>query len=176
MVMKTFDCKVLRGDEVTSHIPVSALDFDPQWGYSRKEQSLGISPNDGNLSTANVFIGANGANPILVEVEADNCNNELVLVQEYSPGVGAKRWPAFRVIFDDWGDEIRLLSQASTSKGSGWETHSLVIAPLGWAVSVAQQFYNERDVGEQVIGRPEEKPISTADGGFRQFDLIVDIE
>ncbi len=74
---------------------------------------------------------------------------ELVLVQEYSPGCGAKRWPSFSVTF---GPEVRVLRQDQTGGGSGSENWTLVSAPLGWAANIAGQFRNERDAESQTIG------------------------
>lgn len=91
--------------------------------------------------------GSDQSQPVAVLSE-NQPERELVLVQEYSPGCGAKRWPAFRVEF---GSEVRILRQDQTGGGSGSERWTLVSAPLGWAANIAAQFRNERDIGSQTI-------------------------
>lgn len=139
----------LRGRSVSNGIPVSngRVPFTPRWGMTRRgPRLLAATPApDGNLDKVRVAITGNGV--VLVPCEGKP-QKELVLVQEYSPGVGAGRWPSFSVVF---GPEVRILSEASTSGGSGAETWTLVSAPLGWSRNIACQFIDEKNQPGQTI-------------------------
>jgi len=139
----------LRGKRIEKGILVSngQVSFNPHWGMTRHNTGLLAStPSpDGNLAKVNVAIVEEGV--VLVPCE-ETPQKELVLVQQYSPGTGAKRWPSFYV---ELGPEVRRLSEASTSGGSGGETWVLVSAPLGWAENIASQFVDERNYGGQTI-------------------------
>jgi hypothetical protein len=148
--MKTIHIALtLRGDRVENGILVSngQIPFNPRWGMTRHNTGLLAStPSpDGNLDKVHVAIVDEGI--VLVPCEATP-QKELVLIQQYTPGAGGKRWPSFYVKV---GPEVRPLSSASTSGGSGGETWVLVSAPLGWAENIAAQFMNERDYGAQTI-------------------------
>ncbi|GEM_PF-1799223 len=147
----------LRGDSVREGIQVSdgQVPFSPHSGMTRHNTGLLASSPvlDGNLEKIHVAIVNEGV--VLVPCE-DAPQKELVLVQQYSPGTGRKRWPSFHVEF---GPEVRQLSNASTSGGSGGETWTLVSAPLGWAQNIASQFVNEHDHGGQTISyKPDFNP------------------
>jgi len=85
--------------------------------------------------------------PVEEKPEDERC---LVLVQEYSPGVGAKRWPWFGVDWENAGP-IKILAKARRTKGSGSDCWSLIIAPMDWPKNIASQFKNIRDIGGQDI-------------------------
>lgn len=147
----------LRGASVEKGISVSdgKIPFEPCWGMTRHSSGLLASSSvpDGDLDKVHVAITEAGVVLVLCE---EVSQRELVLVQEYSPGSGGKRWPGFRVEF---GPEVRKLSEACTSGGSGGETWVLVSAPLGWAENIAGQFVNERDYGGQTISyKPDFNP------------------
>lgn len=139
----------LRGDCVREGIHVSGgqVPFSPHSGMTRHNTGLLASTPapDGSLDKIHVAVTEHGV--VLVPCE-ETPQKELVLVQQYSPGSGGKRWPSFHVEF---GPEVRQLSSASTSGGSGGETWVLVSAPLGWAQNIAAQFVKERDYGGQTI-------------------------
>lgn len=139
----------LRGNRVENGISVSngQVQFNPHSGMTRHNTGLLASTPvpDGSLDKIHVAIVEEGV--VLVPCE-DTPQKELVLVQQYSNGSGGKRWPSFHVEF---GPEVRQLSNASTSGGSGGETWVLVSAPIGWAENIASQFMNERDYGGQTI-------------------------
>jgi hypothetical protein len=83
----------------------------------------------------------------------------LVLVREYHPGTGRKRYPSFHVNWEQAGD-IRLLARVTRQKGSGTDTYSLIVAPADWAHKIASQFRNERDAAGQVISYlPSSAPV-----------------
>ncbi len=149
MTLTSHIALTLRGGSVSKGINVSEgqVPFSPRWGMTRGDTGLLASTPapDGNLDKIHVAIVDEGV--VLVPCE-ESPRKELVLVQQYSPGSGAKRWPSFNVEF---GPEVRPLSNASTSGGSGGETWVLVSAPLGWAQNIAAQFIDERDYGEQTI-------------------------
>ena len=139
----------LRGNRVENGISVSdgQVPFSPGSGMTRHNTGLlaSTSAPDGSLDKIHVAIVDEGV--VLVPCE-DTPQKELVLVQQYSNGSGGKRWPSFHVEF---GPEVRKLSEASTSGGSGGETWVLVSAPIGWAENIGSQFVNERDYGGQTI-------------------------
>lgn len=156
----------LRGDSVENGILVrdGQVPFGPSSGMTRGNTGLLASTPapDGNLNKVHVAIVDEAV--VLVPCE-DIPQKELVLVQQYSPGSGGKRWPSFYVEF---GPEVRQLSNASTSGGSGGETWVLVSAPIGWAENIASQFVNERDYGGQTISY---KP---GNAGKRESELLQD--
>lgn len=149
MAITTFKCLSLRGDKVSEGIELSSgfVPFSPRWGMNRgDEKRLATTPeNTGTLHLANIKMA--GDIPVLFAALGAP-DRELVLIQEYSTGVGAKRWPGFKV---EIGEEASLLSSAQTYGGSGGERHSLVSTPLGWAENIAAQFLNIRDQPNQVI-------------------------
>ncbi|MFZ3054874.1 MAG: hypothetical protein WA091_02745 [Minisyncoccales bacterium] len=106
---------------------------------------LGVSSTDGKLEKAYIVILEE--TPVLYPCE-EAPQKELVLVEQYYPGTGNKRSPSFHVEF---GPEVRILSSASTSGGSGGESWTLVSAPLGWAENIAEQFIDQRDYLDQTI-------------------------
>jgi len=158
----------LRGDRVENGIGVSdgQVPFSPGSGMTRHNTGLlaSTSAPDGSVDKIHVAITEHGV--VLVPCE-DSPQKELVLVQQYSPGSGGKRWPSFHVEF---GSEVRQLSNASTSGGSGGETWVLVSAPIGWADNIASQFINERDYGGQTISY---KPGET--GKKKESDVPADL-
>ena len=169
--MKTAHIAVtLRGNRVENGIIVSngQIPFNPHSGMTRHNTELLASTPapDGSLNEVYVAIMDEGV--VLVPCE-ETPQKELVLVQQYSPGCGGKRWPSFYVEF---GPEVRQLSEASTSGGSGCETWVLISAPLGWAENIASQFVNERDYGKQTISY---KPDNTGkkESGLPQELLIA---
>lgn len=143
-----FDAKTLRGDTVTPGVEVAdgRIPFVPRWGMVRHSAALiaATTASDGMISRARVAMTSEG--PLLVANDG-KATKELVLVQEYLPGSGGKRWPKFAV---QWQDET-VLSRVRTMCGSGWEKWTLVTAPLGWAENIATQFVNERDYPDQTI-------------------------
>ena len=144
----------LRGNTVDEGIRISGgqVPFNPRWGLVRHNPGLlAASPApDGDVNLVHVAITEEGV--VLVPCEGAP-DQELVLVQQYMPGAGAKRWPWFSVAF---GPEVRKLSEAATSGGSGEERWALVSAPLGWAENIARQFIDRRDYGGQKISyRPD---------------------
>lgn len=109
--------------------------------------------------------GSDQLQPVVTEITGQP-ERELVLVQEYSNGCGAKRWPSFSVTF---GQEVRILRQDQTGGGSGSEAWTLVSAPIGWAENIAGQFINERDFcGQTLSYNPGFKPI------VRHTDEIIE--
>lgn len=153
----------LRGNSVENGISVSdgQVQFNPHSGMTRHNTGLlaSSSVSEGSVDKIHVAITEHGI--VLVPCEG-NPQKELVLVEQYSPGTGGKRWPSFHVEF---GPEVRQLSDASTSGGSGGEHWVIVSAPIGWAENIASQFVNERGYGGQTISY---KPDTT---GKKESDL-----
>ena len=171
----------LRGDCITEGIVIAdgQIKFSPRWGITRRDPGLlgGSSLQNGDLHTAYVAVIEAGIALISCE-ESESPRKELVLVQQYSPGSGAKRWPSFSVEF---GHEARILSEAHTGGGSGGETWTLVSAPLGWAENIAGQFVDGRDEGSQTIAyRPgfdpkreaTERELAEARDDLADFDRV----
>lgn len=157
----------LRGDSVEKGIAVSGgqIPFGPKSGMLRGNPGLlaATSAPNGNVEKVHVAVTKYGA--VLVPCEQVP-QKELVLVQQYSNGCGGKRWPSFHVEF---GPEVRQLSEAGTSCGSGGERWVLVSAQLGWAENIAAQFIDERDIGGQVISyRPGFIPVRREVETFRE--------
>ncbi len=138
----------LRGNSVKKAMRVEnrIIPFKPHWGINRHNSSLLASTEEDSLQ--HVVYVAKTKNGVVLVSCSEEPQRELVLVQEYETGSGAKKWPGFRVNF---GDEVCRLSRASTCGGSGCETWTLVSAPLGWAENIASQFQNVRDVESQSI-------------------------
>lgn len=140
----------LRGREVTQGIAVEGglVAFRPRSGLVRHNPGLLAcsSVQEGVLETVHVALAGDGAT-VLVPCDGEP-ERELVLVQQYSPGSGGKRWPSF---YMECGVEARKLSEAMTGCGSGSEHWMLVSAPVGWAENIASQFVDERDIGGQTI-------------------------
>jgi hypothetical protein len=86
--------------------------------------------------------------PLCEVTDTSRC---LVLVHEYHPGVGAKRWPSFHIDWENAG-EVTKLSEAARTKGSGSDGWTLILAPIGWPQNIAGQFIDKRDYSDQVIG------------------------
>jgi len=153
-----YEIKTLRGDVVTDSIEfrngVCSID-QARWGMKRgNNPPLLISPKHARRYQATVKRAAvkRTQNDMLVLCASPGVSSEyeIVLVQEYSPGVGAKRWPSFGVALEEF-DDVTVLSRDNTVGGSGQETWSLVKAPSGWAAQVARAFVNQRDEPGQTI-------------------------
>lgn len=113
--------------------------------------AVSVDPEAKTLERVRVDRDSNGT-VVLTPTEAPaDPERKLVLVHEYSPGSGAKRWPSFYI---DWasGPSVDKLAEVSRNRGSGSDTWTLVIAPADWARNIADQFVNERDVPGQTIG------------------------
>jgi hypothetical protein len=148
-VKTTHIALTLCGNRVQNGIAVSngQVPFSPVWGMTRHNTGLLASTPapDGSLDKVHVAVVDKAV--VLVPCEGEP-QRELVLVQQYRPGCGGKRWPSFHV---ELGPEVRQLSEAYTSGGSGGEHWVLVSAPIGWAENIAGQFVNQRDYGGQTI-------------------------
>lgn len=137
----------IRGEGKTP----GAIMFDPVWGLNRGDECLVAVQGSKESPSWDVGIAENGLPVIRASSKEPERGRELVLVQEYRTGTGAKRWPAFYV---EYGPRVQILSEARSAGGSGWERWCLVLAPAGWAESIALQFYDERDAPDQTIRSP----------------------
>jgi len=127
------------------------IPFEPRWGGTRHDTGLLASTPAANGSLEKVHVAVVSEGIVLVPCEGIP-ERELVLVQQYGTGTGAKRWPGFRV---ELGSESRKLSEAFTRGGSGSETWVLISAPLGWAQNIADQFVDRRDEADQCLSYKE---------------------
>lgn len=127
------------------------LRFAPHWGLCRESYALAVIHTAESAHVDYKVLVRRGSPPVIYQAPgAHDAARELVLLQEYRPGVGAKRWPSF---FVHCGSSVIVLSTAQTSGGSGYEKWSLLSAPLGWAAEVAARFgpLNYRDGPSIVI-------------------------
>lgn len=149
-------CLTLRGNDVSPGIDTTdgLVTFSPEWGMTRRDAGLLATSAQEPLGQHVYVVLVENSVVLVPSSSSDPPGRELVLVQQYNPGSGAKRWPGFWVEF---GDETKQLSTASTRGGSGCETWVLCSAPLGWAQNIAVQFQNYRGAGSQTIGYQQEE-------------------
>ena len=144
----------LRGNDVSNGITLengelTRSNFDD---VSIMAHGFGI-PAEGSHELSVVRFGRDMHNELVIAPAADDDVEQdriAVLVHEYSPGSGAKRWPSFHIDWENAGP-VEKLSSAYRGKGSGSDSFALIIAPIGWAENIAAQFINERDFGGQTI-------------------------
>lgn len=135
----------LRGNNAAPGIEFDQgrLAFTPRWGMTRGRADalavLAMNARSGTLSL-NVAVARTDTMPVIVPVQGGIPVRELVLVQTYRTGCGAKRFPDFQI---DLGHAL-VLATESTYGGSGSEEWILVSAPLGWSADIANQFIDER--------------------------------
>jgi len=159
MGMKTFNMKSLRGNDVGDGIRMSGGKFNCSCFDRTEVLCYGADPSVEEYRKVNV--GKQGKQVFLRVSDAEPVSDqELVLVHEYAPGSGGKRWPSFWIDWENAGS-VEKLASISRGKGSGADTWTLVIAPAGWAKNIASQFVNERDYGGQTISY---KPGNTGKG------------
>ena len=151
----------LRGSVARDGLTVKRgfIEFDPRWGMTRESaEFLAVvkvsNPPDEYRESRAVAVLDTGTMPVLVPIKGAKPERELVLVQEYQTGTGAKRYPDFEVNLDESQVRVRVLARERTSGGSGSGTWTLISAPLGWAADIAAQFKNVRDTrGETISSR-----------------------
>lgn len=82
---------------------------------------------------------------------------ELVLVQQYQPGTGRKRYPAFWVAFEEF-EGVQVIGEINPGPLECWR---LVTAPIGWAHDVASRFDPRRDApARQTITPMSTRPVT----------------
>lgn len=117
-----------------------------------------VGKYSGTISAAEVGLAADGTLVLRPAPTADKQDQELILINEYHPAIGHKRWPSFFVNLDSFPD-IKVIKTAYRGKGSGMDKWSLVLAPSGTAKYIASHFLNARDVPSQTVSyRP---PVSS---------------
>ncbi len=137
MAMKTFVIKFLRGDSVEDGIRMKEGRYEC-FCFDRVEVLVwGVDPTVEKYHKVNVgkqgkqvFLRVSDIEPVL--------DQELVLVHEYAPGSGGKRWPSFYIDWDNAGP-VEKLASVSRSLGSGADTWTLVVVPTCWAQNIASQ-------------------------------------
>jgi len=148
--VKTYRLFTVRGCRLEDGISFDEgrLIFRPRWGIVDRGDVVMAAVNRpcNHLRRCNVAL-VDGF-PVLVPVAPCKPDGELVLLQEYSPGCGAKRYPSFYV---EHGNAEQILCTEATTGGSGYEKWSLLIAPMGWAINIASQFVDGRDRPSQRI-------------------------
>lgn len=146
-----FGLVTLSGNSTSSGINVQDGKYAVSGGHGRPDKLLcyGTEP-EGDYSTVLVGQAENG---LFLKPTSGNPSGdrELVLVHEYSPGSGGKRWPSFHIDWENAGN-IQKLASESRGAGSGSDTYTLVTAPAGWANNIASQFVRERNYPNQTIG------------------------
>lgn len=111
--------------------------------YGDTEKQIGVDLREYDDDPCSITI-EHGMAVMKSELDTEP-SGELVLVHEYSPGSGAKRYPSFYINWEKCPN-VRVLIEHGRSKGSGADYWSLVIAPLGWSKAIAEQFVDARDV------------------------------
>jgi hypothetical protein len=167
----------LSGNDVSNGIALDADGDFSQDGCGQMAHGFATEPNT-TLGTARFGYDMHNELVITPAKEGEKVDSErcVVLVHEYSPGCGAKRWPSFYVDWDNAGT-VEKLGSTCRSGGSGSDSYKLVIVPNGWAENIAQQFVNERDYGGQTIAyRPDLplpiNPVEQEDEqGNRSYDI-----
>ncbi|MFA5172842.1 MAG: hypothetical protein WC435_00360 [Candidatus Paceibacterota bacterium] len=170
----------LSGNDTSSGITLDADGNCSQNGCGQMAHGFATESNT-TLETAR--FGRDMHNELVIAPikEGEEVNRErcVVLVHEYSPGCGAKRWPSFYIDWDNAG-QVEKLGSTCRGGGSGSDSYKLVIVPNSWAENIAQQFVNERDYGGQTIAyRPEMAPPpkvneSEDKEGNRSYELSSD--
>lgn len=157
MAVKTFIVKSLRGNMVENGIRLEQGKYNCHCFDRIEVLCYGTDPNVEEYSKVNV--GKQGKQVFLRASDAESVSDqELVLVHEYAPGSGAKRWPSFWIDWDN-ADSVEKLVSVSRCLGSGADTWSLVVAPAGWAENIAAQFVHEKDYPDQTIAyKPDLDP------------------
>jgi len=164
MAVTTYNAKTLSGNSVSSGIKMLGGKFSFSGGPGRNDQILCYGTDKTISDYLTVNVGSKDNLWFLrPSSETPSEEMELVLVHEYAPGSGSKRWPSFWVNFDN----LQILTTDSRRSGSGSDTYSLVIAPIGWAENIASQFINERDYGSQTI---------SYDPDFKKVEINYDVE
>lgn len=153
MAMRNFRTFFLSGNQVSEGIELKEGKITVWGGPSCTDRILcyGTDPSQTEYFLVNVGHGKDEKIYLRPTTGEPDSEQVLVLVHEYSPGSGAKRWPSFHVDWDNAGPVEKLCS-ASRGAGSGSDTYSLALAPIGWAENIASQFINERDYGGQTVG------------------------
>lgn len=148
--MRVFRLFTVRGDKIEDGIAFDRgrLIFRPRWGMQRNGEVIMAVVDRPCEHLRRCRVAIHDGFPVLVPVAPCRPDMELVLLQEYSNGCGAKRYPSFYVTI---GDSERVLRTESTSGGSGYERWSLLLAPMGWSANISGQFVNRRDVESQKI-------------------------
>jgi len=149
---KFYSCFTLSGNNVSPGIKMSGNELvvasDSQGGSVLATSTCEVP----SLEVAAVGNHPNGTLIVDPGVGKEKVDKDrvLVLVHEYSPGVGHKRWPSFYIEWNNVGD-VEVLVEASRTKGSGSDYYKLAIVPSGWSENIAGQFQNEKDIGGQTI-------------------------
>lgn len=157
MAVKTFRVKILRGNTVEDGIRLEQGKYNCHCFDREEVLCYGTDPSVEEYFKA--MVGKQGKQVFLRASDAEPVSDqELVLVHEYSPSSGGKRWPSFYIDWDNAGSVEKLIS-ISRYLGSGADTWSLVIAPAGWADNIASQFIQEKDYPDQKIAyKPDFDP------------------
>lgn len=158
MAMTIFQPVTLRGNSCVTGIECAGVTvaFSPKWGMLNESKILAVISTARQLPekwqlTASVAVGLTQDSVLVLRPGRGVApTREIALVQEYQNGVGAKRFPEFKVDFERCTD-VRVLASAHTGGGSGSESWHLVSAPLGWSSKIAAQFINERDALSQAL-------------------------
>jgi len=152
MAVKHYACKSLSGNTVSDGIALKGKEL---WVHTDSEVGDVLAVSTTELDSVEVAaVGRHKETKRIIlkpgEGEKVDESRELVLVKEYSPGCGGKRWPSFYIDWESCGD-VEVLEKAYRTRHSGAEYYSLVFAPVGWAKNIASQFVNVKDYGGQTI-------------------------
>jgi hypothetical protein len=154
-ILGNFRIVQLRGNDVSDGVMIengrlTRSVFD---GEGRLAHGFNV-PKEGSLELQTVRFGRDMHEELVIapakDGESVDKDRYAVLVHEYSPGSGSKRWPSFFIDWDNVG-QVEKIGSVYRGKGSGSDSYTLIIAPVGWAENIASQFINERDYNSQTI-------------------------
>lgn len=165
MALRYYSCKSLSGNTVSDGIALKGTEL---WVSTDSDGGDVLAVSTTELDSVEVVaVGCHKETKRIIlkpgKGEEIDESRELVLVKEYAPRNGGKRWPSFYI---DWESckEIEVLKKASRTRHSGAEYYSLVFAPVGWAENIASQFVDVKDYGEQTISyNPDFDPAADDD-------------
>ncbi|MDO8469703.1 MAG: hypothetical protein Q7S84_01635 [bacterium] len=144
-----FQILQVSGDRVSEGVTLECGRLHREvWGSNgRLAYGLGV-PVEGNVELTTVRFGRDMHEELVIapikEGESASPDRCVVLVHEYSPGSGAKRYPSFYIDWQNAGP-VEKIESVSRGKGSGSDTYTLIFAPIGWAENIAGQFVDQRD-------------------------------
>jgi len=130
--MGTYKCYTLRGTEKSPGIVSERgrVLFRPRWGFIRDVRYMAYVVGD--ATTLDVVEMWDTPHGVVLRPSSETPTGDLVLVQNYVPGLGMKKHPSYW-LDDSQYEGVTVLSRIKTNKGTGKEEWVLVAGPSGWA-------------------------------------------
>jgi hypothetical protein len=133
--MGTYQCYTLRGTEKSPGIGArhGKVLFEPRWGFIRDVRYVAYVIGDAaTLDVVDVWSTPHG---VVLRPSTSAPTGDLVLVQNYTPGCGMKKYPSYWLAESQY-EGVTVLTRIETNKGSGREEWVLVAGPKGWPSSL----------------------------------------